>query len=227
MIRLHREGRILIPASFLVLAGIWSALYFPLLRGSSVWWIGVILALAAIVMFGLVLNFFRNPVIQKTVVAGGVIAPADGKVVVIEDIEDPIFFKGRVKQISIFMSPLNVHVNRNPISGRVKFFKYSPGKYLVAWHPKSSTENEQTFTAIEGADGTIVGFKQIAGAVARRICWYVKEGDAVQQSEEMGFIKFGSRIDVLVPTDMQVDVELGQMVAGGVTLLGMLPGRKG
>lgn len=227
MIRLHREGRVLIPASFLVLAGIWSALYFPLLRGSAVWWIGVILALAAIVMFGLVLNFFRNPVIQKTVVPGGVIAPADGKVVVIEDIEDPIFFKGKVKQISIFMSPLNVHVNRNPISGRVKFFKYSPGKYLVAWHPKSSTENEQTFTAIEGEDGTVVGFKQIAGAVARRICWYVKEGDAVQQSEEMGFIKFGSRIDVLVPTDMQVDVELGQMVAGGVTVLGMLPGRKG
>jgi phosphatidylserine decarboxylase len=226
MIRLHREGRIIIPVSFLLLAGVWSALYFPFLRGTSVWWMGVVLGLAAIVFFGLVLNFFRNPVIKTTSLPGGIIAPADGKVVVIEDIEDPIFFKGKVKQISIFMSPLNVHVNRNPISGKVKFFKYSPGKYLVAWHPKSSTENEQTFTAIEAADGTVVGFKQIAGAVARRICWYVKEGDQVEQAAEMGFIKFGSRIDILVPVTTQVDVSLNQMVAGGVTVIGMLPGKK-
>lgn len=221
MIRLHREGRIIIPVAFLLLAGIWSAIYFPLLKGTDFWWIGVILGLAAITFYGFVLNFFRNPIIDLVASPNGVIAPADGKVVVIEDVEDPIYFKHKVKQISIFMSPLNVHVNRNPISGRVKFFKYSPGKYLVAWHPKSSTENEQTYTVIEGAHGE-VGFKQIAGAVARRICWYVKEGDQAEQGQEMGFIKFGSRIDVLVPTDFKVNVELGQMVHGGVTVLGEL-----
>lgn len=218
MIRMHREGRVLIPVSFLLVAGLWSALYFPLLRGTPVWWLGVILALAGLIFFGLVLNFFRNPAIAATVREDAIVCPCDGKVVVIEEVYDPVYFKAQVRQISIFMSPLNVHVNRNPIGGKVKFFLYSPGKYLVAWHPKSSTENEQTYTVVENARWTI-GFKQIAGAVARRIRWYVKEGDAVAQSEEMGFIKFGSRMDLLIPLDVGVKVKLEEVVFGGVTVI--------
>lgn len=214
--RLHKEGRVLIPLSFLILAAIWSAVYFPLLHGTSLLWVGIILGLAAMVFFGFVVNFFRNPVVQINKKPNGILAPADGKVVVIEEVQDDIFFKGKVLQVSIFMSPLNVHVNRNPISGTLKFFKYFKGKYLVAYHPKSSTENEQTYYAIEGPAGT-VAFKQIAGAVARRICWYIKEGESLEQGEEMGFIKFGSRIDLLMPTDVKVNVELGQMVSGAVT----------
>ena len=216
--RLHKEGRVLIPLSFLILAGVWSALYFPLLMGSSVWWIGVILGMAAMIMFGLVVNFFRNPAIDATVKENAIVCPCDGKVVVIEEVFDPIYFKAQVRQVSIFMSPLNVHVNRNPISGVVKYFKYMPGLYLVAWHPKSSTDNEMTYTVVEN-DRWAVGFKQIAGAVARRICWYIKEGDAVKQTEEMGFIKFGSRMDLLIPLDAEIKVELEQVVFGGVTVI--------
>ncbi len=216
--RLHKEGRVLIPVSFLVLAGIWSAIYFPLLCGTSVWWIGVILGMAALIMFGLVVNFFRNPEIDATVQENAIVCPCDGKVVVIEEVYDPIYFKAQVRQISIFMSPLNVHVNRNPIGGRVKWFKYMPGLYLVAWHPKSSTDNEMTYTVVEN-DRWTVGFKQIAGAVARRICWYVKEGDEVKQSDEMGFIKFGSRMDLLIPLDADIKVKLEEVVFGGVTVI--------
>lgn len=215
---LHREGRVIIPVSFIILAGVWSGLYFPLLRDSSIWPLGMILGLAALIMFGLILNFFRNPKIEAVTAPDGIISPADGKVVVIEEIEDPHYFKGKVTQISVFMSPLNVHVNRNPISGTVKYHRYHKGKYLVAYNPKSSQENEQTMFVI-GNDKWEVGFKQIAGAVARRICWYIKEGDKVQQSQEMGFIKFGSRLDILVPTDAEILVELGQPVRGGITEL--------
>ena len=215
---LHREGRIIIPVSFVIIAGVWSALYFPLLRDSAIWPLGMILALAGVILFGLILNFFRNPKVEVVTDPDGIIAPADGKVVVIEEIEDPHYFKGKVTQISIFMSPLNVHVNRNPITGKVVFDRYHKGKYLVAYNPKSSQENEQTMFVIQN-DKWEVGFKQIAGAVARRICWYIKEGDEVSQSQEMGFIKFGSRIDVLIPTDAEIQVELDQPVRGGVTTL--------
>jgi phosphatidylserine decarboxylase len=216
--RLHKEGRVLIPLSFLILFGVWSALYFPLLSGTAVWWIGVVLGLAALIMFGLVLNFFRNPPIEARIKEDAIISPCDGKVVVIEEVFDPIYFKAQVRQVSIFMSPLNVHVNRNPIGGRVKWFKYMPGLYLVAWHPKSSTDNEMTYTVVEN-DRWTVGFKQIAGAVARRICWYVKEGDEVKQTEEMGFIKFGSRMDLLFPLDAEIKVKLDEVVFGGVTII--------
>ena len=218
MIRLHREGRFLIPISFTLLAGIWAVLYFLLLQGTAFWWIGVILGLAALIFFGLILNFFRNPEILPTLDERAIVCPCDGRVVVIEEVFDPIYFKKNVRQISIFMSPLNVHVNRNPIGGVVKFFLYSPGKYLVAWHPKSSTENEQTFTVVEN-DRWAIGFKQIAGAVARRICWYVKEGDQVVQTAEMGFIKFGSRMDLLIPLEAEVAVKLEEVVFGGKTVI--------
>jgi phosphatidylserine decarboxylase len=218
--RLHKEGRFLIPITMLLMGGIWSAIYFPLLHGTSVCWLGIVLAIPALVMIGLVLNFFRNPPITATIQENAIVSPCDGKVVVIEEIYDPVYFKAQVRQVSIFMSPLNVHVNRNPIGGKVKFFKYMPGLFLVAWHPKSSTDNEMTFTVLENERWT-VGFKQIAGAVARRICWYIKEGDVVKQSDEMGFIKFGSRVDLLIPLDVEISVKLEEVVFGGRTVIGV------
>jgi phosphatidylserine decarboxylase len=214
--RLHKEGRFLIPISILLLGAVWSAVYFPLLAGTAVCWLGIVLAVPALVLIGLIFNFFRNPAIVPTIQDNAIVSPCDGKVVVIEEVFDPVYFKAKVRQISIFMSPLNVHVNRNPISGRVKWFRYMPGLFLVAWHPKSSTDNEMTYTILENERWT-VGFKQIAGAVARRICWYIKEGDDVKQSAEMGFIKFGSRVDLMIPLDAEIKVKLDEVVFGGTT----------
>lgn len=178
-----------------------------------------LLAVASVILFVLVVQFFRIPNRLLTTGETQVIAPADGTIVVIEETEEGEYFKARRRQISIFMSPLNVHVNRNPVSGIVRYFKYYPGKYLVAWHPKSSTENERTTVVIESATGVQVLMRQIAGAVARRIIWYVKEGQPVQQGEEMGFIKFGSRVDIYLPLDAEVLVKIGDRTKGGVTVL--------
>lgn len=174
------------------------------------------------VIFLLIVQFFRNPVRNTVINPKHVIAPADGKVVVIEEVEEPEFFKGKRKQVSIFMSPFNVHVNRNPVSGVLKYFRYHPGKYLVAWHPKSSTENERTTLVIETPEGTQVLFRQIAGALAKRIIWYVKEGDRVVQGNEFGFIKFGSRVDIFLPLDAKVNVKLGDKPVGGETVIAEL-----
>ena len=171
------------------------------------------------IIFLMFAQFFRNPTRQTEVNQHHVIAPADGKIVIIEEVEEPEYFKGRRLQVSIFMSPINVHVNRNPVSGIVSYFKYHPGDYLVAWHPKSSTLNELTTVVVRNEAGIEVLFRQIAGALARRICWYVKEGDSVKQGEEFGFIKFGSRIDVYLPPGTPVDVSIGQKVTGGETVL--------
>jgi phosphatidylserine decarboxylase len=151
-----------------------------------------------------------------------VIAPADGKVVVIEDVHEPEFFKDTRKQISIFMSPINVHITRNPVSGFVKYFKYHPGNYFVAWHPKSSTKNERTTVVVTSDAGPDILFRQIAGAMARRIVWYVTEGDEVNQGEEFGFIKFGSRVDIFVPVDTDIKVNLGEKTKGGQTVIAQL-----
>lgn len=169
-----------------------------------------------------VIWFFRLP--SRTFAKGEslIVAPADGKVVVIEETEEPEYFKDRRLQVSIFMSPLNVHVNRAPMDGVVKYVKYHPGKYLVAWHPKSSTENERTTVVIENAKGPVL-LRQIAGALARRICYYVKEGQEVKQNDEFGFIRFGSRVDVYLPIGTKVDVNIGQVVKGGITVLAELP----
>ena len=152
---------------------------------------------------------------------GQVICPADGKVVVIEEITDEEYFNGKRLQVSIFMSPANVHVNRNPVSGEVVYSKYHKGKYLVAWHPKSSTENERHSVVIRQKNTDIL-VKQIAGALAKRIINYLKPGMQVKQNDELGFIKFGSRVDVLLPVGTQVNVEIGQMVKGGQTVLAVL-----
>jgi phosphatidylserine decarboxylase len=181
-----------------------------------------IILIPILVLYILVIRFFRNPPRFCDKTEKGVVSPCDGKVVVIEEVEESEYFKDKRIQLSIFMSPLNVHVNRNPISGIVNYFKYHPGKYLVAWHPKSSTENERTTTVIKTDQGVEVLFRQIAGAVARRIRWYVKPSDKVTQGNEMGFIKFGSRVDVFVPVGTKINVEIGQKVKAAESLLGTL-----
>ena len=213
--KLHREGYKIIFISSAMLVGILyllSALNAPI-------WLSVLLEVPLLVLFVLIIRFFRNPPRYADKTEKGVVSPCDGKVVVIEEVEETEYFKDKRIQISIFMSPLNVHVNRNPISGIVKYFQYHPGKYLVAWHPKSSTENERTTSVIQNSDGTEILFRQIAGAVARRIRWYIKPNDKVAQGNEMGFIKFGSRVDVFVPIGTDIKVAIDQKVSAAETLL--------
>ena len=173
-------------------------------------------------IFVIILQFFRSPGINVSQEDRHVICPADGKVVVIEETEETEFFKDRRIQVSIFMSPINVHVNRYPIGGVVKYQKYHPGKFLVAWHPKSSTENERTTVVVENLKGVAVLFRQIAGAMARRIVCYAKEGVMAEQGSQFGFIKFGSRVDVFLPIGTEIDVKLGDSVKGGITVLAEL-----
>lgn len=174
---------------------------------------------ASVVLFLLILQFFRSPIFDVAVNDKHVLAPADGKVVVIEETEETEYLKGRRKQISIFMSPVNVHVNRMPVGGDITYYKYHPGKYLVAWHPKSSTENERTTVVARMKNGTEILFRQIAGAMARRIKCYVGEGQSLAQGNEFGFIKFGSRVDVFLPLDAQVNVRVGDKTTAGKTII--------
>lgn len=210
---IHKEGKVFL--GFLVL----SLLTINLL----VWKFAPVALVFSIIGSLVVLvgigQFFRNPR-REILVADDhlVYAPCDGKIVVIEQTVESEYFEDQRIQLSIFMSPLNVHVNRNPIGGVVNYFRYHPGKYLVAWHPKSSTENERT-TVVIGNGKTEVLFRQIAGAVAKRIKWYIKEGQPVVQGAEMGFIKFGSRVDVFLPLSAKIEVELNQKVKGNKTLL--------
>jgi phosphatidylserine decarboxylase len=167
-----------------------------------------------------IVQFFRHPTREYTQGHNLIIAPADGKVVVIEEAPENEYFKDKRLQVSIFMSPINVHVNRYPIAGVVKFFKYHPGKFLAAWEPKSSTDNERTTVVVEHANGQQILFRQIAGALARRIVWYCKEGDVAQQCGEMGFIKFGSRVDLFLPLNTNLKVKIGDVVKGSQSVLG-------
>jgi phosphatidylserine decarboxylase len=212
---IHKEGFKILLGSLAILA----VLNWALQTWVPIAWVKWIVLLASIVIWILFLQFFRNPKRVHTINQQYIVAPADGKLVVIEEVEEPEYFKDKRIQLSIFMSPLNVHVNRNPIAGEVTYFKYHPGDYLVAWHPKSSTLNERTTTVIKHINGQEVLFRQIAGAVARRICWYVHEGQSVDQCAEMGFIKFGSRIDVFLPLGTEIKVNLDQKTIGGQTVL--------
>jgi phosphatidylserine decarboxylase len=167
-----------------------------------------------------ILQFFRNPSRQFTLGDNFIIAPADGKVVVIEETTENEYFKDKRLQVSIFMSPINVHINRYPIAGVVSFFKYHPGKFLAAWEPKSSTDNERTTVVVKHNRGTEILFRQVAGALARRIVWYCKEGDKAEQCGEMGFIKFGSRVDLYLPVGTKLNVKIGDVVKGSQSVLG-------
>lgn len=176
----------------------------------------------SVLFYFLILQFFRNPRRRISLNERHVIAPADGKVVVIEEVIETEYFNDKRRQISIFMSPVNVHINRNPIEGVVKYFKYHAGKYLVAWHPKSSTENERTTIVVKAKNEVEILMRQIAGALAKRIVWYVKEGQQVTQGEEFGFIKFGSRVDVFLPLNAKVLVNIGDKTMGGITVIAEL-----
>jgi len=217
---IHREGHTILFVLLVVLFGLnWLVFSYypqsPVIQNSAI--------LVSVIFYLLILQFFRNPIFNITQNTKHVLAPADGKVVVIEETEEPEYFKSRRKQVSIFMSPVNVHVNRSPVSGVVSFFKYHPGKYLVAWHPKSSVENERTTVAVRMQDGVEVVFRQIAGALARRTKWYIKEGQTIEQGQEFGFIKFGSRVDIFLPLDARITVKVGDITKGGRTIIAELP----
>lgn len=213
---IHKEGYSSI-AWATILFGVINILSFYFISYSSpvLSWI-IFIGTLALLLF--LISFFRIPKRQLFAGEDSVVAPADGKVVTIEEVEADEYFADRRIQVSIFMSPLNVHVNRNPVSGDVMYSEYHKGKYLVAWHPKSSTENER-HTVVYKANGKELLIKQIAGALAKRIVNYLQEGQKVKQGDEMGFIKFGSRVDVLLPLSARVKVKIGENVQGGVTVV--------
>ena len=216
---LHREGYKSIAIAALLFGALNLSLFWFL--GASMMWLCTLLLVISLVLLLLVISFFRIPSRKLTISNNQIIAPADGKVVVIEETVDPEYFKDKRLQVSIFMSPLNVHVNRNPLSGDVVYNQYHKGKYLVAWHPKSSTENERHSVVIRKGN-TEVLVKQIAGALAKRIVNYLEVGQKVEQGNELGFIKFGSRVDLLLPIGAKINVSMNQNVQGGVTVIATL-----
>lgn len=218
---LHREGYLIMMVGLLILAGIQVGNFF-LYQWTGWLWLFLLLTLGALVMAYLIIQFFRIPKRECVFSEYDVMCPADGEVVVIEETEETEYFNDKRIQISIFMSPLNVHQNLNPISGIIKYVKYHPGLFLVAWHPKSSTDNERSTVVTEHSSGQEVLFRQIAGAVARRICYYVQPNQKVTTGEEFGFIKFGSRIDVYLPIGTKINVKIGDKVKGKLTKLGEL-----
>lgn len=188
----------------------------------NTYWIKFLILVITILLFLLVIQFFRNPKRKTAINNENVVAPVDGKVVVIEEVYEKEYFKDKRLQVSIFMSPINVHVTRHPVGGKVKFSKYHPGKFLVAWHPKSSEENERTTVVVENEVAGEILYRQIAGAMAKRIVNYAKEGDEVVQGSDSGFIKFGSRVDVFMPLGTPLNVQLNQKVKGGVSVIGKI-----
>jgi phosphatidylserine decarboxylase len=218
---IHKEGRTLLLVLVVILIAInVTVASLPSLRYSDFIVYGVLAA--SLIILILILQFFRSPSVEIEKNEKQILCPADGKVVVIEETEETEYLNSKRKQISVFMSPINVHVNRMPVAGKISYFKYHPGKYLVAWHPKSSTENERTTVVAKMSNGTEILFRQIAGALARRIKWYVKEGQSLEQGEEFGFIKFGSRVDIFLPLNATVKVKIGDITKGGKTILAEL-----
>lgn len=217
--KIHREGYTIISGTIAIL-GLINIIILVFLPGKTTL-LGLSL-LVSIVLFLLILQFFRYPKREISRNDSYVICPADGKVVVIEKTFEAEYFKDERLQISIFMSPVNVHANWYPVSGKIKFLRYHKGKKLVAWHPKSSTENERTTIVIEKDNKTEILVRQIAGALANRIVYYPHEGDMIRQGAELGFIKFGSRVDIYLPLNALVNVHLNQKVTGSVDVLAEL-----
>lgn len=213
---IHREGYRTIGITALIF-GIINLISFNFLSANYPT-VAILIFAVTLFLFLFIISFFRVPNRVLTINDNAIVSPADGKVVVIEEIVDEEYFKGKCLQISVFMSPANVHQNRHPMDGEVVYNQYHKGKYLVAWHPKSSTENERWSVAVKNDKGTIL-YKQIAGALAKRICNYTTVGDKAKQTEEYGFIKFGSRVDVLMPLSVKTKVQLNEVVKGGVTIL--------
>ena len=214
--KIHKEGSKSIAWATILFGAInIISFYFISYSSPALSWVIFIVTLALLLF---IISFFRIPNRKLTVQDNAVVAPADGKVVAIEEVQADEYFTDRRIQVSIFMSPLNVHVNRNPVSGEILYSQYHKGKYLVAWHPKSSTENER-HSVVYQANGKQLLVKQIAGALAKRIVNYLQQGQQVKQTEEMGFIKFGSRVDILLPLDAKVQVKIGDKAKGGVTVV--------
>lgn len=215
----HKEGYTIILISLVVvLLLVLLAQFYIKVPG-----LRIAVQLAAFISLVLILQFFRNPtrVVDKN--PAHILAPVDGKVVIVDEVEEPEYFKDKRKQVSIFMSPLNVHVTRYPAGGTILLSKYHPGEYLVAWHPKSSTKNERTTVVIKTEEFGEILYRQIAGAVARRIVNYAKEGDSVEQGRDAGFIKFGSRVDLFLPLNVNIQVEKDQKVTGAKSIIATAP----
>ena len=211
----HKEGAKIIFVSVII-----TVLLFLLVDYTvSIEWLRVTLLLIVLGFLVLILQFFRNPKRNTPINPNHIISSVDGKVVVIEEVFENEYFNDKVRMVSVFMSPLNVHVTRYPISGKVVYSKYHPGKYLVAWHPKASEENERTTVVVENETFGKVMYRQIAGALAKRIVNYAKEGEVAKQGADAGFIKFGSRVDIYLPLKAEVKVTLGQKVKGGVDVI--------
>lgn len=215
--RFHKEGyaSLFLVLVFSVIIIFIAHYFFPAFKIAH-WFAYVLSSILTIT----IVQFFRNPIRKYTLGENLIICPADGKVVVIEETNEGEYFKDKRLQVSIFMSPTNVHINRFPISGIISFFKYHSGKFLVAFDPKSSTDNERTTIVVKHKNGTEILFRQIAGALARRIVWYCKEGEIAEQCEQMGFIKFGSRVDLFLPIGTKLNIKLGDLVRGSQTVLG-------
>ena len=211
----HKEGFKIIAITFLLVA-----LFAVVVdKFVSLQWLQYLLFFTLFVLLFLILQFFRNPKRTTLLNDNTVVSPVDGKVVVIEEVFEPEFFKEKRLQVSVFMSPINVHVTRYPIGGQVAYSKYHPGKYLVAWHPKASTENERTTVVVDNPTYGKVLYRQIAGALAKRIVNYAKQGDGATQGEDSGFIKFGSRVDLFLPLDTKIKVNLNQKLKGGESII--------
>jgi len=213
--KLHREGKGTLAVVFLALVILNSLVQWA----TKLAWLEFSVLALSVVLYAIVLQFFRNPTRTITINPKGMLSPADGKVVTIQEVFEDEILKDKCVQMSIFMSPFNVHVNRYPLGGKVTDAIHHPGKFLVAWHPKSSTLNERTTVAVENVNWGKVVFRQIAGAVARRIVMYAKPGDMAAQGSEFGFIKFGSRVDLFLPLDSDIRVKEGDVVKGGITVL--------
>ncbi|WP_445732774.1 phosphatidylserine decarboxylase family protein [Mariniflexile sp.] len=211
----HKEGRKIILVTLIMVVGI-SLLVDNFI---PIQWLRTILLIVLLIFLVLILQFFRNPKRRTALNNDHVVSPVDGKVVVIEEVFEKEFFNEKRLQVSVFMSPINVHVTRYPIGGKVIFSKYHPGKYLVAWHPKASEENERTTVVVENDTYGKVLHRQIAGALAKRIVNYAKVNDQVVQGGESGFIKFGSRVDLFLPVDTKIKVKLNQKVRGGESII--------
>ncbi len=214
--KFHKEGIPSLIITLLFAAVLNGLIYFFLNDFMLIKVIGYSLSAFLLIV---ILQFFRSPIRNFSPREGDIISPADGKVVVIEEVEETEYFKDKRLQVSVFMSPVNVHLNRYPIAGNLKYYKYHPGLYLVAWHPKSSTENERTTIVVEDNKGRSILFRQVAGALARRIVFFGKEQDKVTQTDECGFIKFGSRVDLYLPLGTKLNVKLNQKVKGGITTI--------
>ncbi|MCD6091273.1 MAG: phosphatidylserine decarboxylase family protein [Bacteroidales bacterium] len=217
--KLHKEGYVTIIVAFVILLALTMGILFEL---PSILWLQAVIIIIPLFVYFRIIFFFRVPSRLYEEIEGAVLSSADGEIVAIEEVFENEFLKQKCIQVSVFMSPTDIHINWMPVTGKIIYFKYHPGKHLIAWHPKSSTLNERTSIGIQLKSNTDILVRQIAGALARRIVCYANIGSTLKQTEEIGFIKFGSRVDIFLPLGTQIDVKLKDLVVGGQTILARL-----